>query len=245
MIKHSLSLSIVLVGALASSCTTYSFGHRDRNCNPDERLAALLDQVDRCKEGKSEDNDHFVVDCDRARTEVKYLSLEFPKHVPTLMANAVLAYDAREPVKAQGYLDALFQVQPDHAEAAILRSRISVEEGNLAAARELLQMQISYAPAHSGLREALSAVLYMERDHEGAFREINAAEKLGAPAWRVAYNRGLIAEASGKSNVAIGYYESALQANPEFKTARSRMDALKAGVGYTGASSPPGTSGGG
>lgn len=245
MKKHTLLVTLVCVGALASSCTTYSFGHRDRDCGPDERLAALLDKVDRCKENKSEDNDYFVVDCDRARTDVKYLALEFPNHVPTLMANAVLAYDAREPVKAQRYLDALFAIQPGHAEAGILRSRISVEEGNLSAARELLETQISYTPNHAGLREALSGVLYMQHDHEGALRAISSAEKLGAPAWRVAFNRGLISEAAGKSNEAIGFYEAALQANPEFKAAHSRMTALKAGVGYTGASSAPGNSGGG
>jgi len=245
MIKHSLFLTVVCLGALASSCTSYSFGHRDSECSPDVRLAALLEKVDRCKEGKSDDNDHILVDCDRARLDVKYLALEFPNHVPTLMANAALAYDAREPEKSQRYLDALFAIQPGHAEAGILRSRLSIEEGNLTAARELLQTQISYAPDHAGLHEALSAVLYMQHEYEGAFREINGAEKLGAPAWRVAFNRGLIAEASGKFDAAIGYYEAAQQANPEFKAARSRMAALKAGVGYTGATSPPGSTGGG
>jgi tetratricopeptide (TPR) repeat protein len=245
MIKHSLFLSVLCAAALASSCTSYSFGHRDAECNPDVRLAGLLEKVDRCKEGRSADNDGILVDCDRARTDIKFLALEFPNHVPTLMANAVLAYEAREPEKAMRYLDALFAIQPGHAEAGILRSRLSIDEGNLPAARELLLSQISYAPDHAGLHEALSAVLYMERDHEGAFREISAAEKLGAPAWRVAYNRGLIAEAAGQSDGAIGFYEAALQANPEFKAARSRRDALKAGVGYTGASSPPVKSGGG
>ncbi len=38
-----------------TGCTSYSFGHRDTNCNPDERLVALREQYDHAKAGHHEE----------------------------------------------------------------------------------------------------------------------------------------------------------------------------------------------
>jgi tetratricopeptide (TPR) repeat protein len=229
---------------VASGCTTASFGHRSRESDPDARLADLLQQYDDSKAGKRESND-ILLDPDRVRLELERLSLEFPTHVPTLMANAVLAYDAREVTKSQRYLDLIFHVQNAHPEAAVLRSHIAIEEGNLPLSRHLLETQIQYTPDNASLHEAYSGTLYMAHDLEGASAEISLAERLGAPPARVAFNKGLIAEAGGKDDEARKQYQAALDADPGFAGARSRLSGMKARPGYNGPSSVPGKPGGG
>lgn len=229
--KHQLSIVAVAVALalVASACTTASFGHRERNVDPDERLDALVSAYQQSRGGKDSSDSHLLVDAERQAAEIEHLALEFPRHVRTLQANAVIAYDNRDHAKTQRYLAALFAVEPSCPEAAILRSRVAIDEGNLPLARRQLESQVSYTPNHPGVREALSSVLYMSGDLDGAGREIGIAEKLGAPAWRVAFNRGLLAESAGRPGDAQRYYKSALDANPGFEAARARLEGVKAG----------------
>ncbi len=245
MRTHHLFASVALLVFLASGCTSYSFGHRDTECDPDTRLARLVDEYDQAKSGQTTYDGSILRDCSRIQLETERLALDVPGHVPTLMACAVMAYEAQETVKAQRYLDAIFHDQPAHAEAAILRSRIAIDEGNLPYARRLLSTQIQYAPDNASLREAYSGVLYMSHDLEGARGEITAAEKLGAPAWRVAYNRGLIAEAGGQNEEAQRQYKAAVDGNPDFPQARSRLSGMKAMPGHNPSAPLPGTAQGG
>jgi tetratricopeptide (TPR) repeat protein len=223
-------VSLALAMALASSaCTTASFGHRERNTDPDERLDALVSAYQDSRGGKDTNDSHLLVDAERSAAELEQLALEFPRHVRTLQANAVIAYDNHDHAKTQRYLAALFAVEPSYPEAAILRSRVAIDEGNLPLARRQLEAQVDYTPNHAGVREALSSVLYMSGDLDGAARSIAVAEKLGAPAWRVAFNRGLLAEAAGRPADAQRFYRAALDANPEFEPAKARMEGAKAG----------------
>lgn len=226
-IRIGLSLALVLV---TSACTTYSFGHRDTNCDPDERLAHLLEEYSDCRNSSDGNGTHLLVDCERSAVAIERLATEFPRHLPTLQAVAVIAYESGDRVKAQRYLAALFSVEPSYPEAAILRSRVSIEEGNLRLAREQLETQISYTPNHAGVHEALSSVHYLAGDLEKSSREITTAEKLGAPAWRVAFNRGLLAEAAGRAADAQRFYRAALDANPEFTPAQDRLEGVRAGT---------------
>lgn len=232
--------------ALTSSCLSNSYGHRPTNCDPDERLEQLLRNYEDAKTNvhRGEPSDHILVDCDRVRVEIERLSVEFPRHVPTLMANARLAFEAHEPVKAQRYLDSLFNIQPVHPEAAVLRAQIAIGEGNLSFAKRLLENQVNYTPDHYGLRETWSATLYMSGDLAGARTQLEVAEKLGAPTWRVAYNRGLIAEAAGDKGEAMKQYEAAVAGNPDFKPAQARLSGKRAEGGYNKPSSPSGKTGG-
>lgn len=230
---------------LTAGCAMNSFGHRDPECDPDVRLAELMQSYEDCMGSGRNDSSHVLVDCDRIHNEIERLALEFPRHVPTLFANATISWDEREPVKATRYLDTLFALEKSHPEAAVLRSRIAISDGNLSGAKRLLESQIAYRPDHASLRESLSAVLYMQHDHRGAREELDVAEALGAPAWRVAYNRGLIAEAAGENAEAQAQYEAAVEANPEFAAARSRLSGMRAKVGYDGVQGPPGKAGGG
>ncbi len=227
--RHLYSAVALSLLALSSCKTNYSFGHRDTNCNPDERLAGLVAAYDECHSGGKTQTSEIVFDCSSEWLAIERLATEFPRHVPTLMANAVIAYDEREPVKAKRYLDALFSVTDSHPDAAVLRCRVAIDEGNLSFARRVVETQLAHTPNEPAVHEAYSSVLYMSRDLEGAAREVALAEKQGAPAWRVAFNRGLIAEAAGRAADAQRLYQAALDGNPDFAPARARLTGARGG----------------
>ena len=163
-------------------------------------------------------------ECDRLRREIERLAVVCPGHVPTLMANAVIAYDEHRPAKAQQFLDQILAQPRSYPDAAVLRARIAIEEGNLPFARRLLEQQIRLAPDHAGLHETYAATLYLERQLPEARRELTTAGALGAPRWRIAYHLGLVEEASGRLDEARRYYAEALEANPAWAPARSRLN---------------------
>jgi Flp pilus assembly protein TadD len=171
----------------------------------------------------------LIFDCSSEWLAIERLATEFPRHVPTLMANAVIAYDERDKVKAKRYLDALFSVTESHPDAAVLRSRVAIDQGNMPLARRVIETQLAYTPNEASVHEAYSSILYMLRDLDGAAREIGLAEKLGAPGWRVAYNRGLIAEAAGRPQDAQRMYQTAVDGNPDFAPARARLTSARSG----------------
>jgi len=216
---------------LFAACATSTFGHRDENCNPDARLDELLNAYETGRNNGINSSGNLLVDCERARASIERLALEFPQHSRTLMAAATLSFEAGEPEKSQNYLDSLFRLHAGNPEAGILRSRIAIDEGNLPLAQRVLAMQIQYTPDHAGLREAQSGVLYMSRDWKGARVAIDVAEALGAPPWRVAYHRGLIAEGAGEHAEARRQYQACVDKNPAFPAAQSRLSGMKAAGG--------------
>jgi tetratricopeptide (TPR) repeat protein len=219
--------------ALFTSCLSNSWGHRPQNADPEERLAELMTKYNECRgeDCQGDGTRHILVDAERYKNEIERLALEFPYHVPTLMACAGLAYDHNEIQECQKYCDRIFSASPVHPDAAVLRSKVAIREGNLSFAKRLLEAQRDYTPDHAPLREALSAVLYLTKDYDGAAREIDAAGNLGAPDWRVQFNRGLIAEARGDTKAAVTAYEASVAANPDFGPAQSRLAGRKADGG--------------
>jgi tetratricopeptide (TPR) repeat protein len=216
--------------AVGTSCASANgFGFREQSCDVDQRLEELMDAWDCARSGDCDQNEgHVVIDCDRVRNQLEGLAFEFPRHVPTLMANAVVAYESKDNVKTARYLDAVFDVEGMHREAALLRCRISIEEGNLPAAMRLIERQVHYLPDDAELREVHAAALYMSGDFASARSALDVAEVLGAPAWRVAFHRGLIAESKGEAREAERHYQDALRENPEAQNARSRLNGLRA-----------------
>ena len=194
--------------------------------DPDARLAAVLQpleslRVSGCTEVTS-------AECSRLQREVERLVVICPGHVPTLLVNAVLAYDDHRPAESQQYLDEILSQPRTSPDAAALRARIAIEEGNLPFARRLLEQQIKLVPDNSSLRETHAAALYLDGRMPQAVEELTMAAALGAPAWRVAYHRGLIEEAAGRLAEAGRYYAEALQGNPGWAPAESRLKALRA-----------------
>jgi len=169
------------------------------------------------------------VDCAAFRRELERLALEFPGHPRLLLARAVLARETGRPARAQAFLDALLGRPGAQPEAAVLRARIAVEEGNLPFAERMLREQVELRPDHAGLRETAAAVAYLQEDYAEAEMHLGAAERLGSPAWRVAYHRGLLAEARGDLSEARARYRAALKHRPDFDPARSRLVGLDLG----------------
>ncbi|MCA8979876.1 MAG: tetratricopeptide repeat protein [Planctomycetes bacterium] len=246
-------LQILALGALVtlSACNSPGMGYRSSETDPDVRLIGLMsvlhgeDVTQSCPNGCAErgkpncercrhlidERGRIVIDHERTRNQIERLALEYPNHAPTLFAAASLAYEAGEKERAAGYLDELLSRHPVHPEAAVLRSRIAIEEGNLSGARRTLEQQIQFTPDHAGLREALSATQFLDGDLMAALTQLEVAERLGAPAWRVAFNRGLIAETAGNARGAIEQYEISLAERPEYRAAASRKAGLLATAG--------------
>lgn len=215
-------LLATLLLASASSCVSNGLGYRDHEVDPDVRLAELLDEYEHMK------NDRIVVDQGRARNMIEALSFDYPAHVPTLLANAMISFEEADYVNSQRYLDRLFSVRAIHPEAAVLRSRLSLREGNVPAAEKLLSDHIRHAPDHHALHEAMAEVYFLTARYEEALQSVAVAEDLGAPDWRMSFNRGLIAETRGNLQQAAGHYAEALQCNPEMRDAERRMLGVQA-----------------
>jgi tetratricopeptide (TPR) repeat protein len=166
--------------------------------------------------------------CEDLRLQIERIAQDCPSDVQALMANAVLAYDEKQFVKSQQLLDSLFSLRTTYPEAAVLRARLALEEGNTPFALRYLEQQIGLSPDHAGLRELYASALYSVGRLNDARTSLTRAERLGSPAWRIAYSRGLIEEAAGQTAAARMYYEAALRERPGFKPAESRLRGLDA-----------------
>jgi len=220
-----------LAGSMvASACATTSPLVRQECYNPEVQLAQVLQPLEAleakgCAAGPTQ---RGVSDCERLRRELERLTVVCPGHAPTLMANAVEAYDHHRSVASQQFLDQLLAVSRSYPEAAVLRAQIAIEDGNVSFARRLLEQQIKLTPDRSALHETYGAALYLDHDLPEAQRELMTAGALGAPRWRNAYHLGLIEEASGRLDEARRYYAEALAGNPGWSPAASRLKALEA-----------------
>ena len=222
--------ALMAVGLMAAACATTTSPLVRQQCNnPDAQLAEVLQPLQAlrasgCGRGDILDG----TECDRLRRELERLAVVCPGHAPTLIANAVLAYDERQPVKSQQFLDRVLGFSRSYPDAAVLRARIAIEEGNLPFARRLIEQQIKLAPDHAGLHETYGAALYLGGQLLEARRELTMAGALGAPRWRIAYHLGLVEEAAGRFEDALRYYSEALEKNPGYGPAQSRLNALRA-----------------
>ena len=219
----------LVLSLLAAACASRSPLVQQQCYDPDAQLVAVLKPLETARENCSANvTRNGVSECDRLRRELDRLMVVCPGHAPTLMANAVYAYDERQPVKAQQLLDQVLAQSRSNPDAAVLRARIAVEEGNLPFARRLLEQHIRLAPDHAGLHETYGGALYLAGRLQEATNELETARALGAPAWRIAYHLGLVDEAAGRFDDAIRHFTDSLTANPEWTAARSRLNALRA-----------------
>jgi tetratricopeptide (TPR) repeat protein len=198
--------------------------------DPSSFDARLASHLETWREGRaacgSGSHDHLD-DCQQAERAVERLTVDFPREPDALFAAAVVAHASGRVTLAASYLDALRPLRPVHAEAAALRARIALEEGNARLARRLLEQQVRLSPADGGLYEALAAVAFFEHDLETTRRMLVQAERLGAPAWRVAYHEGLVEEAAGDRSGAAAAYRRALSVRPEHRAASERLRGIE------------------
>ena len=221
---------LFVLAALAASSSGCASG--GSYADPDELLQPNVDDWMRWRDQDPSVADYAIKDTqvkdpDIIRHRIESLALEYPGHVPTLMANAIVAYDSKMPEQAQQYLDRVFAIRPAHPDAGILRARIAIDEGNTGLARRVVEEQIHLSPSHAGPRETYASVLFVTGRYDEARSALDAASALGAPVWRVSYNRGLIEEAAGETERAKTFYEITVRTNPDFAPAQERLKALK------------------
>lgn len=217
----------LLLAALLGGCASME-SQRERDPEPDARLDSMLELNEAAHRDGSQCREIWsapgqTVDCQRVQREVDRLYAEFPNHERVIMANAVLQFDAGQMQNAQFLLDQLLARPGSHPEAAILRARIAVMEGNTRLAASVLQRQIALAPDYAELRETLASVHYLEGRYGEAQEALRLAALLGAPAWRIAYHRGLLHEASLQWPLACQAYFAAIQHKPDFRPAVARL----------------------
>ena len=207
----------VLATCVFSSCVSH-WANEPVDEPENERESMLADYEEARSQGR---------DGEEERQKLEYLVVKYPRHTPLLMTNAILAYDAAEPEKAQRYLDALLAHEPANANASAMRARLALERGNIRLANRLLDEAIEYHPANEILFETRAAVAYYEGNFEKARTALDRAEKFGSPKWRTAFHRGLVAEATGDERAAMNYYRAAVQNDPYHEQARERLLALE------------------
>lgn len=188
--------ALALAAALSAACATTAPLRQAECAAPDAQLAVLIQQYQAMPAGACSGD--TGLECARLRADIERLSMACPSHEPTLLTQAVLAYDDQEVEKAQQHLDRIFARPGSHPEAAVLRARVAIEQGNLPYAQRLLNEQLKLAPDRAEIHEALASVFFLTRRYAEAQGELGAADRLGAPRWRVAYHLGLIAEAEGR-----------------------------------------------
>jgi tetratricopeptide (TPR) repeat protein len=166
--------------------------------------------------------------CEFLQNAISRLALNCPSSPDVLMANALLAYQGHDLVRAQQLLDQLLSLQLSYPEAVSLRARIALQDGNLRFALRFLEDQMRRFGDDAGLHETYASALFLAQLWEPARVQLGIAAKLGAPAWRVAYGLGLIYETQGLFAQAKTRYREALQARPGWKLPEARLRALVA-----------------
>lgn len=219
-----------------------------RNIDPDKAMGRLEDMYAMTPEGaRYEQYRMGAKGKDRVsratlRRQAEEMSFLYPNHIPARFMAGLLAYEFDDPVRASQHFDQVLHVAVSHPDAAVLRSRIALDDGNTGYALHLLEEQIQLRPDHAGLREAQAAAWFMAGDTSQARASLDAAERLGSPGWRVAYNRGLLAEEDGDATSAIEQYRLAAGLAPYHQPSRYRLRALEAGgLGLAAAVDMPGT----
>jgi tetratricopeptide (TPR) repeat protein len=235
-LRRCVFASGVALAIALGSCQSPKPGYRHEGESADQQLLNLVDRLKRysdpaAQSADSDRKDQGAVDVGSIENELRRLNLEFPSHAPTLFVLANLTMERGRKERSAAYLDDLFAIQLINPEAGLLRSKIAIMEGNLNAASRVLVQQVRYTPDHPGLREALASVHFMAGRLEEAREELDMAERLGAPIWRVAFNYGLIEEAADAPERAVFYFGKSLEHKPDFAPARSRRTGLLAKYG--------------
>jgi tetratricopeptide (TPR) repeat protein len=224
--------SAIVVWVAVTGCATRSPLLHQQCYDADAQLAEVLQPFEalRAKGCNAGTSRAAGSECDRLKAEIARLAVVCAGHAPTLMANAVIAYDEHRPQDSQQYLDQILSQPRPYPDAAVLRAQIALEEGNIPFARRLVDQQIMLVPDHAGLHEVRAATFFVDRRLDDARAELTRAGALGAPRWRIAYHLGMIEELSGHADEAARLYTEALQGNPSYAAADSRLRALRAGA---------------
>jgi len=225
--KLRVAVALPLLAAGCANMDTYRADYPEPNDRLDHVLALYKLNLEDGKEchdilrPRSETGD-----CARLLSELDRLVMEFPSHGRILLANAVLSYEAGRKEVAQAMLDRLLAQGGSQPEAAILRARIALEQGNVSGAVHLLERQTMLAPGNLELRSALASAYYASGDYARARNLLLTAGMDAHEPWEHAYHLGLLAEAEEDWQGACEHYRQALRHRADFVPARARIIGL-------------------
>lgn len=227
----ALAAPLALLGAFGLAACAHAPHARHDSADADARLAAALKEWDQAhstgmNNGAVYDKEQVVVDSGAAKLHVEQISLEYPRHVPTLVMCAQLCYQTGEFEKAAAYADRALALQADNNFAGIIRAQAALADGNIPKAREVVRRQLALTPDSCYLHEVMAGIEFYSGDIEACEREVGLAERYGSDPWRIAYHRGLVAEKRGNEAEAKKQYEKSAQLCPTSEFARSRMNGI-------------------
>ena len=174
-----------------------------------------------------------MVDCYRLASELSALYLKYPNHQRTIMASALLEFEIGNTNTSQQLLDLILSKRGAYPEAAILRSRIAMEEGNLNLARTIITRQLNITPYNPSLYELQAAYYYLEGKYVKALLAIRSAERFMGNHWRISYHRGIIYEAQKDWYKACKEYTGILKVQPDHQLLNAKVLLLREHVPCT------------
>lgn len=166
--------------------------------------------------------------CEGLRLRIESIEQTCPQLLEAQLASAILAFERRQLQKAQAILDTMLAASPGDPDAALLRARIAIDEGNLPFALRFLAKQIQLVGNHPGLRETYASALYLSGELAEARNQLDYARKLGAAEWRIEYDLGLIAESEKDWSSARVHYRKSQRLRPDWSLPRGRLKTLDA-----------------
>ena len=166
------------------------------------------------------------VDCHALANQLGALTLRYPHHSEINLIAALVYFQTGRTIDSQQLLDKVLSQAKPMPEAAILRSRIALQEGNINLARTLLNRQLQLVPDHPELYASLASTYYLEGRYEQSQSMLQTADRLGAPAWRTSYHLALVHEAQQHWPTACQYYVQTLNRQPAHAKSLSRLLAL-------------------
>lgn len=175
------------------------------------------------------DQDEGAPGRDFAIGSVEALATRYGSHRESLLASAALNLDRGAPTRSQLYVERALQLDPSDADARYLRARIAVADGNPGLARRIVDEGLVYRPDSYLLWEASAWLWQLEGGWDQARRDLESAAKVGAPAWRVRWNQGLVEESAGNLEAARTHYQACVD-SPAADAARQRLRGLQARI---------------
>lgn len=168
-----------------------------------------------------------IVDCFRLASELSGLYLKYPNSKRIMMASALVEFEIGNTSNSQQLLDLILSKRGAYPEAAILRSRIAMEEGNLTLARTIVKRQLNITPYNPYLYELQAAYYYVEGNYNEALQALTSAEHFTDRNWKISYHRGLIYEAKKEWYKACKEYTSVLKVQPDNQMLNAKVLLLR------------------
>jgi len=214
---RSLILTLSSLTLLTAGCSVWN---PDYVQDPDDALRELTTAAAEAEEG--------AVATEQLQFAVEALATRHPNHVASQVVAASIAMERGQQQRAQGFVERALDLDSRNVEARCLRIRIAVQDGSLDLARKIVEDGLRMRPDAARLYESAAWIDQLDGRHDEALRALDAAEALEAPAWRVAFHRGLIEELRGAYDLAETHYRAAWKANPSCREARQRLTGLLA-----------------